>query len=87
MRLLLVKEANLYFLFLTSASNKCHAPHRRRNRGKGGAGGQGATLQCTLHSALTKMEMVPTPMLQTGWAQGYKYSSTCLFSPHCMSLE
>ena len=41
MRLLLVKEANLYFLFLTSASNKCHAPHRRRNRGKGGQGGRG----------------------------------------------
>ena len=39
MRLLLVKEANLYFLFLTSASNKCHAPHRRRNRGKGGGRG------------------------------------------------
>ena len=37
-----MKEANLYFLFLTSASNKRHAPHRRRNRGKGGQGGRGA---------------------------------------------
>ena len=64
--------------------------------GTGGRGGRGALgppniADCHVAVYITfgppKMEMVPTPMLQTVWAQGYKYSSTCLSSPHCMSLE